>query len=539
MLHHREVIMFRPLYGKVVLVVLLSFFSCLFMWNCSGDDDDDDNDGQSEIILEDFITIDALMANLQDLEDIASQNNGHRAAGSVGYDQSVAYIRSTLANTNFIIQEQSFNIPYYEETVTPELEMIEPDEISYTWATDFLTLTYSGSGNVTAEIGFVDPVIPPGNSTDGCEETDFDGIDLQGKIAVIQRGGCTFQKKAQNAENHGALAVLIFNEGGQGETGVFSGTMSSSSQVTIPTLGTSYTLGEELYNLVNDSQTVILRVMVSTESGTRATSNVIAETPGGNENNVILLGAHLDSVPAGPGINDNGSGSAALLELAKQIAQSGYVPQNKIKFAWWAAEEIGLIGSFHYIEDLAQNDPENFNKLGMNLNFDMIGSPNFVRGINDTDQSDINSGMNSTPAGCGEIEAAFKTYFDSESLVTIPVGFGGTDDLGFLYYGIPSCGLFTGASGVKSQAQADLFGGTAGQAYDPCYHTPCDTTINVNQDVYEYNAKAMAYVTRFFGDKTGPLFNESSAQMRKNGPNQEEDLQSLLKKHHHYQQLER
>ncbi len=210
-----------------------------------------------------------------------------------------------------------------------------PNSVSY----DTSTFTFSGSGDVTAAATMVDVQIPPAStpsSTSGCEPEDFDGFPF-GNIAVIQRGTCFFGDKALNAQEAGASAVVIFNEGQPGRTDVVLGTLGGPV-VTIPVVGASFATGEEL----NATPGLELRVATNTISENRITWNVIAETDSGRDDNTVVVGAHLDSVVAGPGINDNGSGSSTILEVARQMAK--VKPRNTVRFMWFGAEEARTAG---------------------------------------------------------------------------------------------------------------------------------------------------------------------------------------------------
>jgi Zn-dependent M28 family amino/carboxypeptidase len=213
-----------------------------------------------------------------------------------------------------------------------------------------------------------------------------------------------------------------------------------------------------------------------------------------------MVGAHLDSVNAGPGINDNGSGSAALLEVAEQMAK--VKPVNKVRFAWWGAEESGLVGSTYYVNNLSQEDR---NKITLYLNFDMVGSPNHVFFIYDGDDSDA-VGAGAGPAGSAEIEKTFEAFFNLRGVPFKGTDFSGRSDYGpFIAAGIPSGGLFTGAEGVKTAAEAALWGGTAGQAYDPCYHLACDTYANNNDTALDVNSDAVAFATLQYAMNTSDI----------------------------------
>jgi len=221
---------------------------------------------------------------------------------------------------------------------------------------------------------------------------------------------------------------------------------------------------------------VTVRITTQTKVNLQArTSNVFAETPGGDPDKVVVVGAHLDSVVEGPGINDNGSGSAALIEIARQMARLDINPRQKVRFAFWGAEEAGLLGSEHYVANLSDAE---LTSIYANLNFDMLGSPNYVRFVYDGDGSDTPV---EGPAGSAEIEQIFTKYFAGQGLASEPTEFSGRSDYGpFIAVGIPAGGLFSGAEGIKTPEQAAVYGGTAGEQYDPCYHEACDDISNLS-----------------------------------------------------------
>jgi aminopeptidase S len=213
-----------------------------------------------------------------------------------------------------------------------------------------------------------------------------------------------------------------------------------------------------------------------TSSG-RTGYNLIADWPGGNTDTVVLSGSHLDSVTAGAGINDNGSGSAAILETALAVSRTNFQPTKHLRFAWWGAEELGMVGSRYYVNSLTT---ANRQKISGYLNFDMIGSPNPGYYVYDDD-----------PA----IEKTFKDYFTGIGIPTEieTEGDGRSDHAPFKNVGIPVGGLFSGADYIKTTAQAAKWGGTAGLAFDRCYHASCDTTANINDTALDRNSDAIAY----------------------------------------------
>jgi Zn-dependent M28 family amino/carboxypeptidase len=230
------------------------------------------------------------------------------------------------------------------------------------------------------------------------------------------------------------------------------------------------------------------------------TANVIAETPGGRDDRVVVVGAHLDSVPEGPGIQDNGSGSAAILEIALQMAELDIEPRNKVRFVFWGANENGIIGSQYYVDTLSRRDIRN---IALYLNFDMIGSPNFVRFVYDGDGSDTPL---AGPNGSANIERIFLAYFAEQGLAVKSTALDWpSDHLPFLDVGVPVGGLFTGAKGIKTEEEATIFGGTAGEQYDPCYHLACDTSDNISLEALDQMSDAAAHAVLTFAETTSEV----------------------------------
>ncbi|WP_309055780.1 M28 family peptidase [Streptomyces sp.] len=240
-----------------------------------------------------------------------------------------------------------------------------------------------------------------------------------------------------------------------------------------------------------------------TSSERRVTYNVLADTATGDPDSTVLVGAHLDSVPEGPGLNDNGSGAAGVLAVAEALAGTG--TQNTVRFAWWGAEELNLNGADHYLSDLRANDPGAFEDIAMYLNFDMIGSPNYGRFVYDGDTSGNGWHDDSieAPDGSDAIEVAFEGYFESEAVAfdEVPID-DGSDHLVFAEAGIPVGGLFTGDTGEKTRRQVDRYGGRAGADYDPCYNAACDDLDNVDLQVLEDMSDATAAVVLGFASST-------------------------------------
>jgi Zn-dependent M28 family amino/carboxypeptidase len=247
-------------------------------------------------------------------------------------------------------------------------------------------------------------------------------------------------------------------------------------------------LGETLAGLVPAG--LRMRVFANTLRQILPTSNVLAEKTGVNDNNVVMAGAHLDSVLAGPGINDNGSGSAAILEAAEQLAHVD--TQNTVRFAWWGAEESGLVGSTNYVTGLSQAEKD---RIALYLNFDMVGSPNYVFMTQDADRSSFEppAGV-PIPDGSIEIEDLFESFYTLKGEPYDDAAFDGRSDYqAFINNDIPAGGLFTGAEVRKTAEQQAIWGGTTGAQFDPCYHEACDTFANNNDHALEVNADSIAF----------------------------------------------
>ena len=296
---------------------------------------------------------------------------------------------------------------------------------------------------------------------------------------------------------------MIFNEGQAGRTDTLAGTLGEDTTATIPVIGTSFAVGDELA-----AQSATVHITTSTKITPNTSKNVIADLAPKNARKagkIVLLGAHLDSVPAGPGINDNGSGTATNLEIAEQMA-ADKAPRNPVRFAFWGAEEAGLVGSTRYVAALSDEEGA---KIGLNLNFDMLGSPNFVRFVYDGDGSAFGT---AGPAGSDDIEHTFEAYFASQGLATDPTAFDGRSDYKpFIDVGIPAGGLFSGAEGVKTAEQQARYGGVTGEAYDRCYHQACDTFTNNSNAGLRQLSDGAAHATAVYADRQGPLVAEQPA----------------------------
>ncbi|WP_432478061.1 M28 family peptidase [Nocardioides sp. GXQ0305] len=419
------------------------------------------------------VSAEGVMKHERAFQAIADANDdqyypGSRAAGTQGYDDSVDYVVHKLRKAGWKVSLDPVDVEYF---VPPILQQLTPVEGDYETG----VFTGSGFGSVEGTVIPVDINLVGDRASDsGCTPDDFAGLDFSGPsdIALIQRGTCGFANKSRNAEDAGAEAVIIFNQGNSPDREeLIVGNASTldeggPSNLTIPVVGASFADGEAL---AQPGSTAFVEVQ---EPEIREDFNVIAENPGKNKDNVVMAGAHLDSVEAGPGINDNGSGSAALIELAEQMSKVRN--HNTLRFAWWAAEEQGLVGSQDYVDGLPQSE---LDRIAAYVNFDMIGSPNFIYGVYDADESSFPApdGV-PIPAGSAALEDLFEIYFTWQEIPYEDSEFSGRSDYeAFILDGIPASGLFTGAEVPKTEEQEAIWEGVTGESYDPCYHQACDS----------------------------------------------------------------
>ena len=450
------------------------------------------NDSVSKLL--ECVTVEGVLKHEQALQDIADDNNGTRASGTSGYADSIDYVRDRLADAGYTTTRQTFDFFKFTDLGGSVLQQTAPGTVAYTEGTDFIATPHSENGNsVTAAVTPVDIQLGIGNtSNSGCEAADFAGFPA-GNIALIQRGTCTFELKGENAAAAGASAILFFNQGNTADpsrNGIPAVTLSNGYTGGLQALSTTYALGAQFAG--TSGLVMTLHANVTRDPAT--TQNLIAESKGGDAHNVIMSGAHLDSVQAGPGINDNGSGASALIAIAEQLAKVKL--PNKLRFAWWGAEEDGLVGSTEYVNRLVAAGGTGLDDIEMYLNFDMIASPNYGMFIYDGD----GSGFGLTgPPGSDAIEHLFERYYSERSIPSEPTAFDGRSDyFAFINNGVPAGGLFTGAEVPKTAAQVTKWGGTAGVAFDHCYHSDCDTIDNVNRDALGINADAIAYAVYLY-----------------------------------------
>lgn len=311
----------------------------------------------------------------------------------------------------------------------------------------------------------------------GCQSTDFPD-SVKGQIAFIQRGLCPFGTKSENAGRKGAIAAVVYNTEKDG----VQGTLGTPSKYHVATFGLSGEEAEPIIAKLEKKETVSSIAYIDSEVNTIHTTNIIAQTTAGDPEKCVMLGAHSDSVAEGPGINDDGSGTISLIEVATQLTK--FNVSNCVRFAWWAGEEEGLLGSDYYVASLPEEENQ---KIRLFMDYDMMASPNFAYQI-------YNATNALNPNGSEELRDLYIDWYESQGLNYTFIPFDGRSDYdGFIRNGIPGGGIATGAEGIKTKEEAKMFGGKAGDWYDPCYHQLCDDVGNVNVTSFVVNTKLIAH----------------------------------------------
>jgi Zn-dependent M28 family amino/carboxypeptidase len=328
---------------------------------------------------------------------------------------------------------------------------------------------------------------------EGCDPADASAVTA-GSVALVRRGTCTFTQKATHAATAGAVGLIVINNE---DAPLDDGTLGETATGVVPAGGVSRSAGDALAGRAGATVTLTLVTTVQ-ETPSR---NVLAQTRTGNPDEVVVSGAHLDSVPEGPGVNDNGSGVATVLETAVHLSASPPVT-NAVRFAFWGAEEVGLVGSTAYVQGLPE---EERNRIALYINLDMVGSPNSGYLVYDGDDSD-HEGDGPGPRGSAAIEHALVEGLAAAGAQAAGTDFSGRSDYGpFIEHGTPAGGLFTGAEEIKSPDEAQRWGGTAGEAYDRCYHQSCDRLDTLDRTALDRNTDAFAATVARFALSTDEL----------------------------------
>ncbi|CAO3631309.1 unnamed protein product [Cunninghamella blakesleeana] len=446
------------------------------------------------------ITKEGLMKHLYALDKIGKENGGNRFVGTKGHQDTLQYIQKVINSTNqFDVQLQDVKIQTTKVLVSTLKIFSEKGKVNEFIVTPLGAAPNTPKGGV--DTTFIRVLNGTGCSNDTTTTTsplNSSSNKKQPWIALVQRGECTFTAKQLNAYQLGASAILIYNN----VEGELRGELDAQDAY-IPTGGLSKIFGETLVDLVSKKSSNMYQLRIETKSTMITSQNIIAETKAGNKTNVITIGGHSDSVEEGPGINDDGSGTSAILELALNINQNNI--KNAIRFCWWTGEELGLLGSTAYVNSLTK---EELKKIALYLNIDMIASPNYVNYIYDGDQS--NSPKSDPPAkGTADIEKVFEDYFKSKKQNYQPLDLAimARSDAGPFYTaGVPFGGLSSGFEYIKTEEEVKLYGGKAGVAHDACYHKACDTIQNINTEVFELQARGYSYALSIYSKSTSSLY---------------------------------
>ncbi|KAI9199599.1 uncharacterized protein BJ171DRAFT_204850 [Polychytrium aggregatum] len=470
---------FLALFGLLILTTLAVY---LHFWNYGNP--------FLKPSLASTIKVKRIVHHLENLDTIARSNPRFGKSRSVllGYNASAEYFYDTLVNeTDYIVTKQPFEIELYGYAEPPVLSI---SNVSLTPEVDFGILPKSGAADL------ID--VPIDAVHGGCSAADFDELTPGHVALLVKEGPCSYRLKLKLAVQAKAAAILMYSK--YSNPGPAYGRCEDCDLV--PAIGITHQLALDIFERIaihpDHKLTLSGRLRPATQVVT--TLNIVAETRGGRDDRVIVSGSHLDSVPEGPGINDDGSGASATLEIALSFYRSGLAKKtvNKVRFAFWSAEELGLLGSYYYVNHLNATNPKELKKIALSLDNDMLASPNYIRAIYDGK----NAEKEKMRGPSGVIQKVFQKWFDQNGLHHQPTEFDGRSDYaGFLLYDIPSGGLFTGAEKIKTMEEARLYGGMVGVPYDPCYHQLCDDLVNIQGPgtvILEEMAVALAHaIDRF------------------------------------------
>jgi Peptidase family M28/PA domain len=416
-----------------------------------------------------------IMQNFQAIADANPGPDGHpsRNSGEPGYKASADYVASVMKAAGYDVTLQPYTFEYHAWKGTPSFSEVSPTAHTYVLGTDWGP--GESRGTVTAALqpagGIVLPPTPTSSSTSGCSTSDFNGF-VPGRIALIQRGGCLFGVKVQNAQAAGASGVIIFNEGNPGRTGLLVGSILDPSSgpfiPPIPVAFTTFAAGQDLYNQYQQAamfgaplptMSISIDVIVDPK---RTDWNVIADSKGGDKNHVVVVDAHLDAI-YGAGMLDNASGSATILDIAQKM-KNVVNPTNHLRFIWFGGEELGLLGSSFYVDSLSSND---LSHIGYDLDADVTATPNYTLGVLDPAAPNLFGGT--PPPFPNRVYSASTIARDQAVSYLTSQGKNheffspeGTDAVSFNIVGIPASGVLTGQDCCKTQQEVDLFGGYTG-----------------------------------------------------------------------------
>jgi len=413
-------------------------------------------------------------AHMVALSEIGARQGGNRASGTPGFAASEAHAVDALRQAGWHVAVEPFTYEAPVHAGPAKLAQVSPAPATYVLDADYALTTPPPDTDAEAPLALVGitGVPDPADGSTACEDGAFDGFPV-GAIALVVHGSCDPLQVVIAAFVAGAVGVGFISDGTPGE--------QDPPQVDVGigfrlgTFSLSRALGVSLVEQVRTGGPVTLRFDSGWEMEQIASSNVIAERPGTDPSHVLVLGAHLDSVLSGPGVNDNGSGVAALLALAEAWGASGVATGPTLRIGLWGSEELGILGSQAYVDNLGAAERA---AITAYLNFDMLGSRNGYPFVYDPATA-------TNPATVSEGSAAlterFRAYYEAVGIPTAGIWTDGrSDDRSFAVAGIPVGGLFSGAEQSKTDAQAIAYGGTAGVSYDVCYHEECDRLSDVN-----------------------------------------------------------
>ncbi|MEY2446202.1 MAG: hypothetical protein QOE00_2782, partial [Ilumatobacteraceae bacterium] len=450
------------------------------------------------------------MVKFQAIADANPGPDGHpsRNSGEPGYKASVDYVAKVMKAAGYDVTIQTYTFPYFAFTAKPTFAEVSPTARTFVLDTDFTAGSAAGTATgqtVKAAGGIIIPATATPSSSSGCTAADFTGF--AGRVALVQRGTCTFGTKALNAQAAGASGIIIFNEGNPGRTDVFSGILSDAAgnpvTPTIPVMFTSFAVGSSLFSQTTSTTPPVVSIDVRGVSNPNALDyNVIAESKGGDKNHVVVVDAHLDAI-FGAGMLDNASGSATILDVAQMM--KNVTPRNKLRFIWFGGEELGLLGSSFYVNNLSSSD---LSHIGYDLDADVTATPNYVVGVLDPAAGDLfgRQVISTFPNRVYKASTVARDqaigYFDSVGLNHELFSPDGTDAFSFNVAGIPASGLLTGQDCCKNAGDVALFGGSLGNFEGTvpgtdggCVDNPfrwCDNLSNNDPNVLTFMSKAFA-----------------------------------------------
>lgn len=420
------------------------------------------------------VTVDGMYTYLRKLQEIADANQGSRAEGTPGYDASVDYVVQALKDKGFDVQ-------------TPEFDRLDSTQ----GGNPMLTVggrafhVDQASLLVTTAPGGLNAITLRPQTARGCAAADYGTVSVKGAIAVVDDTGCSVVDKQNTAVAKGAVGLLVVSKPGPaGVPGLF--TPGYYQRLTIP-VGVIDTDADAAVRRTNAP----VKVVLDSKPVMKKTRNVVAQTKSGDTKNVVVVGAHLDSPARSPGMNDNGSGMAALLESAAALGSQPKVT-NAVRFTFWASE---VNGPTNYVGGLK---PDELDDIALYVDFDMLGSPNAGYFTYDGDQSgqpnpEIPAGT--VPGGSAGIERTLAGYLNLAGVRPADMPLARTAEYGpFLAAGIPIGGVTAGASQRKTEVQARLWGGQAGVPFDPNYLTPRDTVDNADRHTLSVLGPAVAFI---------------------------------------------